>query len=75
MTTKDLVDRLAGFIRELTEFYGELAEELPQLHFVGASASAISELKKIARRLYRFRAERGTKSKSIVLRVKKDVQI
>lgn len=63
MTTKDLVDRLAGFIRELTEFYGELAEELPQLHFVGASASAISELKKRALRLYRFKESRRIKTR------------
>lgn len=48
MTTKEKLDRLLCIIGELTEFYGELSGELPKLEFVGASASANSEVKKIA---------------------------
>lgn len=48
MTTKEKLDRLLAIIGELTEFYGELSGELPPLRFVGAGASANSELKKCA---------------------------
>lgn len=52
MTTKEKLDRLLAIIGELTEFYGELSGELPPLRFVGAGASANSELKKMtAKRL------------------------
>lgn len=40
--------RFGEIISELAELYGELSEELPQLHFVGAGASANSEVKKMA---------------------------
>lgn len=48
MNTYEKLNRLGEIIAELAGLYGELAEELPQLHFVGASASAISELKKMS---------------------------
>lgn len=60
MTTKDFMDKLAGFIRELTVFYGELSEELPDLRVVVDNTREFSELKKMPtekllffRRLYR----------------------
>ena len=49
MNTKEQLNRLLAIIGELTEFYGELSGELPPLRFVGAGASANSELKKIRR--------------------------
>ena len=49
MTTKEKLDRLLAIIGELTEFYGELSGELSPLRFVGAGASANSELKKMRR--------------------------
>lgn len=52
MTTKEKLNRLLAIIGELTEFYGELSGELPNLKFVGAGASANSEVKKMpAKRL------------------------
>ena len=54
MTTKDFMDRLAGFIRELTEFYGELSQELPDLRVVVDNTRAFSELKKMPGTLIRL---------------------
>ncbi len=48
MNTYEKLNRLGEIITELAGLYGELSQELPQLHFVGASASAKSEVKKIA---------------------------
>lgn len=68
MTTKDFMDRLAGFIRELTEFYGELSQELPNLRVVVDNTRVFSEPKKIPpERSYSFRRfYRRTKTKKIV---------
>lgn len=49
MNLYEKLKRFGELISELAAFYGELSEELPQLHFVGASASAKSEVKKIPR--------------------------
>lgn len=49
MNTKEQLNRLLAIIGELTEFYGELSGELPDLRFVGACASANSEVKKMRR--------------------------
>lgn len=48
MNTYEKLNRLGEIISELAALYGELSEELPQLHFVGAPAPANSEVKKIA---------------------------
>lgn len=40
--------RLGEIIKQLTEFYGELTEELPQLTFVDTRTHNYSELKKMA---------------------------
>lgn len=50
MTLQEQLNRLLGIIGELTEFYSDLAEELPDLRFVGAGAPANSELKKMTGR-------------------------
>lgn len=49
MNTYEKLNRLGEIIGELVGLYGDLSEELPQLQFVGANASAISEVKKIPR--------------------------
>lgn len=54
MTTKDFMDRLAGFIQELTVFYGELSAELPDLRIVVDNTHALSELKKMPGTLVRL---------------------
>lgn len=48
MNTYEKLNRLGEIISELAELYGQLSDELPQLHFVGAPAPAKSEVKKIA---------------------------
>lgn len=48
MNNYSILKRLADFICELTDFYRELSEELPQLRFTDATAPVNSELKKIA---------------------------
>ncbi len=49
MNTYEKLNRLGEIIGELAGLYGELSQELPQLHFAGASnAPAESEVKKIA---------------------------
>ena len=48
MTTKEQLNRLLAIIGELTSLYGELSGGLPDLRFVGAGASANSEVKKNA---------------------------
>lgn len=48
MNTYEKLNRLGEIIGELAGLYGELSAELPQLYFVGANASAKSEVKKIA---------------------------
>ncbi len=48
MNTYEKLNKLGEIIAQLAELYGELSVELPQLHFVGANASAKSEVKKIA---------------------------
>lgn len=52
MTTKNFLERLAGFIQELIRFYGELSEELPNLRVVVDNTRDFSELKKMPRRYF-----------------------
>lgn len=47
MNLYEKVKRFGELISELAGLYGEMSDELPQLHFVGAPAPAKSELKKI----------------------------
>ena len=58
MTTKQFLDRLSGFIRELTEFYGELSQELPELRVVVDNTRAYSDVKKTPTELYCIFRER-----------------
>lgn len=52
MTTKEVQQRVFGFIQELTAFYAELSEELPEnfLRVVTDNTRAFSELKKMPRK-------------------------
>lgn len=56
MNTKEVMDRILNFIQELTAFYSELSEELPNLRVVVDNTRAFSELKKMPERLFPFRA-------------------
>lgn len=47
MNLYEKVKRLGELISELAGLYGELSDELPQLHFVGATVLSKSEVKKI----------------------------
>lgn len=60
MNTKDILDKLMIFIQELTAFYSELSEELPEnfLRVVVDNTRGNSELKKIPRKSLTFRALR-----------------
>ncbi|MDE7162794.1 MAG: hypothetical protein K2O44_01785 [Clostridia bacterium] len=48
MNLYEKVKRLGELISELAGLYGEMSDDLPQLHFVGAPVPAGSEVKKIA---------------------------
>lgn len=50
--------RFGELISELARLYGEMSDELPQLHFVGAPAPAKSEVKKIAVKCLTFQTWR-----------------
>ncbi|MDE6441885.1 MAG: hypothetical protein K2L12_03915 [Clostridia bacterium] len=63
MTTKDILDRLAGFIQALNLFYGELTQELPNLRVVVDNTRVFSELKKMAQRFYNSLAQRSHRKK------------
>lgn len=53
MNWYEKVKRFGELISELAGLYGEMSDELPQLHFVGAGdASAKSEVKKIPRIMF-----------------------
>ncbi len=52
MKTNLIMDRLSGIIQELVSFYDELSQELPSNNLY------LSELKKIAQRLYSFLVQR-----------------
>lgn len=59
MTTRDVLGRVLGFIQELTAFYAELSEELPEniLRVVADNTRANIEVKKTPRvRYLPFRA-------------------
>ena len=58
MTTQQIMDRLLSFIQELTAFYSELSQELPNLRVVVDNTRALSELKKMPKRLLPFHAQR-----------------
>ncbi len=48
MNLYEKLKRFGELISELAGLYGEMSDELPQLHIVGAPAPTKSELKKIA---------------------------
>ncbi len=52
MKTNQIMDKLSGIIQELVSFYDELSQELP------SNNPYLSELKKIAQRLYSFLVQR-----------------
>ena len=58
MTTKEVMDRVLNFIQDLTAFYAELSEELPNLRVVVDNTRTLSELKKMPRRLFPSRTQR-----------------
>lgn len=66
MTTKEVMDRILNFIQDLTAFYSELSEELPNLRIVVDNTRALSELKKMPKRLFPFRAHRRIYTKEIL---------
>ena len=49
MNTKDVLDKVFNFIQELTQFYGELSEELPNLRVVVDNPRNYSDVKKTPR--------------------------
>lgn len=63
MYTKDILERLLGFIQDLTAFYAELSEELPNLRVVVDHTRDFSELKKMSRKLLIFWDKRSPKKK------------
>lgn len=58
MNTKEIMDRILNFIQELTAFYSELSEELPNLRVVVDNTRDYSEVKKMPERLFPFPARR-----------------
>lgn len=48
MSFYEKLKRFGEILSDLAGLYGEMSEDLPQLHFVGAPAPAKSEVKKIA---------------------------
>lgn len=58
MTTKEIMDRVASFIQELAVFHSELSEELPNLRVVVDNTRALSEQKKMPKRLFPSPAQR-----------------
>lgn len=60
MTTKDILDRVFGFIQELSQFYGELSEELPNLRIEVDNTRMYSDVKKTPKRLFLFSNLRRT---------------
>lgn len=63
MNWYEKVKRFGELISELAGLYGEMSDELPQLHFVGAPVPAKSEVKKIPRILFPFRTARRIKTR------------
>lgn len=66
MQTKDVLDRLLGFIQDLTAFYAELSDELPNLRIVVDNTRGNSELKKIPRKYFSFPARRRTNTTTLL---------
>ena len=57
MNTKDILDKVLFFIQELTQFYGELSQELPDLRIVVDNSREYSDVKKTpTEKFYTFRA-------------------
>ncbi len=50
MNTKDILDKVLFFIQELTQFYGELSQELPDLRVVVDNTRNYSDVKKRRRK-------------------------
>lgn len=70
MTTQQLLDRLMGFIQSLTEFYGELSQELPDLRVIVDNTRVNSEVKKMPRKCFAFRELRGCSKKILTTYLK-----
>lgn len=68
MKTKDILDKLLGFIQELTAFYAELSEELSENHLqiVIDNTRGDSELKKVPRKCLTFRGYKKRKTTAIL---------
>lgn len=68
MHTKDIADRLLGFIQELTAFYAEVSEELSENHLrlVVDNTRRNSELKKMPRKCLAFRGRKKSKTSAIL---------
>lgn len=68
MQIKNILDRLFGFIQELTAFYAELSEELPEsfLRVVVDNTREFSELKKMPRKSLIFRNTGQNKAMAIL---------
>lgn len=63
MTTQQMLDRILSFIQELTAFYGELSQELPNLRVVVDNTREFSELKKMPRRFFHSLGQRSVNKK------------
>lgn len=68
MTTKYILDRVLGFIQDLTAFYSELSEELPEnfLRVVVDNTRGSSELKKMPAKCLTLQALRRRTNKIIM---------
>lgn len=69
MTTEQILDRLAGIIRDITEFYGELSQELPNLRVVVDNTRVYSDVKKTPTE--RFYSSRGQSRRITNKRIKR----
>lgn len=74
MNTKDILDRLLHFIRELSQLYGELSQELPNLRIVSDNTQEYSEVKKRLRENTLF-SEGATKWQCKIERIKNNFRL
>ena len=83
MTTEQILDRLAGIIRDITEFYGELSQELTNLRVVVDNTRVYSDVKKTPTerfdsfrgRLRRLNKEKTRKGKQLYISQKRSLII
>lgn len=68
MTTQYILDKVLGFIQELTAFYSELSEELPEnfLRVVADNTRANFEAKKMPVKCLTFQAWRCIEGKNSI---------